>query len=85
MAIELNHTIVHAGAALASAASLCEILGRSAPVIARIRGRGLDHWADPGRSRPDQINHNDGGRGVYWDDGDGHLFEIITRAYSSGA
>ncbi|EME67357.1 glyoxalase/bleomycin resistance protein/dioxygenase [Rhodococcus ruber BKS 20-38] len=27
------------------------------------------------------INHNDGVRGVYWSDPDGHNLEIITRHY----
>jgi catechol 2,3-dioxygenase-like lactoylglutathione lyase family enzyme len=31
-----------------------------------------------------RINHNDGGRGVYFEDPDGHLLEIITRPYASG-
>jgi catechol 2,3-dioxygenase-like lactoylglutathione lyase family enzyme len=35
-------------------------------VFGRIRVRGLEHWADPGRTRPGQINRNDGGRGVYF-------------------
>ena len=30
-------------------------------VLGRIRERGLDHWADPMRRRPGEINHNDGG------------------------
>jgi catechol 2,3-dioxygenase-like lactoylglutathione lyase family enzyme len=50
----------------------------------RIRDRALTYWADPGRSRPGAINHNDGGRGVYFDDPDGHRLEIITRPYGSG-
>jgi catechol 2,3-dioxygenase-like lactoylglutathione lyase family enzyme len=50
----------------------------------RIRERGLDHWADPGCTQPDQTNHHDGGRGVYFPDPDGHLLEIITRPYGSG-
>jgi catechol 2,3-dioxygenase-like lactoylglutathione lyase family enzyme len=53
-------------------------------VFGRIRARGLSYWADPGRHRPDQINTNDGGRGVYWEDPSGHLLEIITRPYGSG-
>ena len=53
-------------------------------VFARIRERGLRHWADPGKNRPGEINRNDGGRGVYFDDPDGHLLEIITRPYGSG-
>jgi catechol 2,3-dioxygenase-like lactoylglutathione lyase family enzyme len=50
----------------------------------RIRDRGGDYWADPALSRPGQINHNDGGRGVYFRHPDGHLLEIITRPYGSG-
>ena len=53
-------------------------------VFGRIRSRKLKHWADPGRHRAGQINHNDGGRGVYFEDPNGHLLEIITRAYGSG-
>ncbi|HEX9808023.1 MAG TPA: VOC family protein [Alphaproteobacteria bacterium] len=53
-------------------------------VYGRIQERGLRHWADPGRTRPGQINRNDGGRGVYFRDPDGHLLEIITRPYGSG-
>ncbi len=49
----------------------------------RIVGRGLDHWADPAKQRATEINRNDGGRGVYWEDPDGHLLEIITRPYGS--
>lgn len=48
-------------------------------VLRRIRARGLAHWADPGRSRPDEINRRNGGRGVYFEDPDGHLLEVLTR------
>ena len=47
----------------------------------RIRERGLDFWADPHHHQPGEINHEDGGRGVYWDDPDGHVLEIITVPY----
>ena len=53
-------------------------------IFERIQERGLSYWADPFRSRPGEINDNDGGRGVYWDDPDGHFLEIITRPYGSG-
>jgi catechol 2,3-dioxygenase-like lactoylglutathione lyase family enzyme len=53
-------------------------------IYGRILARGLDHWADPGKQRGGEINHHDGGRGVYWDDPDGHFLEIITRPYGSG-
>ena len=54
-------------------------------VLGRIHKQGLDHWADPMRRRPGEINHNDGGRGVYFPDPDGHYLEVITRPYGSGA
>jgi len=53
-------------------------------IFGRIRERGLEYWADPGQRRLGQINRNDGGRGVYFEDPDGHLLEIITRPYGSG-
>jgi catechol 2,3-dioxygenase-like lactoylglutathione lyase family enzyme len=127
MAIQLNHTIVPARDAQASATFLAEMLGREPPVrfgpfwtvaldngvtldfqrsdeaipiehyaflvseeefdaiFARIRARGLQYWADPRHQRPFEINHNDGGRGLYWNDPDGHYLEIITRPYGSGS
>ena len=123
MPIQLNHTIVPARDAEASAKSLGEILGVEAPVrfgpfwalsldngvtldfqhsdeampiehyaflvseaefdaiFDRIRSRNLEYWADPMHSRPFEINRNDGGRGLYWNDPNGHYLEIITRPY----
>jgi catechol 2,3-dioxygenase-like lactoylglutathione lyase family enzyme len=43
----------------------------------RIREQDVTYWADPGRRRA-------GGRGVYFEDPDGHLLEILTRPYGSG-
>jgi catechol 2,3-dioxygenase-like lactoylglutathione lyase family enzyme len=126
MAVQLNHTIVPARDAEASARFVAEILGLAAPtrfgpfwavtldngvtldfhssdeampiehyaflvseaefdsIFARIRERGLQYWADPAHRRAGEINHNDGGRGVYWNDPNGHYLEIITRPYGSG-
>jgi len=126
MPIELNHTIVHARDAQASAAFLADLLGRPAPgrfgpfhtvqldnrvtldfvqtdadlviehcaflvseeefdqIFGRIQARGLPFWADPAHRQPGRINHHDGGRGVYWNDPDGHYLEIITRPYGGG-
>lgn len=50
-------------------------------VMDRIAARGLDHWADPARTRPGEINRHFGGRGVYFADPDGHLLEAITTPY----
>jgi catechol 2,3-dioxygenase-like lactoylglutathione lyase family enzyme len=128
MAVQLNHTIVAARDAEASAQFLADILGLPAPVrwgpfmivedangtsldfmdwddheihgqhyaflvsedefdagFARIRERGLPYWADPHKDTPNEINRNDGGRGVYFDDPNGHLLELITRPYGSGS
>ena len=52
-------------------------------IYGRIKTRGINHWADPAKRTPGQINRHDGGRGVYWDDPDGHLLEIITRQYGA--
>ncbi len=123
MAVELNHTIVHARDAQASAQFLATLLGLAAPtrfgpfwvvqtsnrvsldfletdgdfivehyaflisevefddIFARLRAQGRQYWADPGRKRPGTINHGDGGRGVYFEDPNGHVLEIITRPY----
>lgn len=50
-------------------------------IFGRIRARELDFWADPFQHSPGEINTNDGGRGVYWLDPNGHVLEIITRPY----
>jgi catechol 2,3-dioxygenase-like lactoylglutathione lyase family enzyme len=50
-------------------------------IFGRILEQGLDHWADPAKREPDAINRDDGGRGVYFEDPDGHLLEIITVPY----
>ena len=52
-------------------------------IFDRITQRRLMYWADPGRTKPQQINHNDGGRGCYFLDPNGHFLEIITRPYGS--
>ncbi len=48
---------------------------------AQIIEQGRDHWADPQRSRPGEINHEHEGRGVYLLDPSGHYLELITRPY----
>jgi catechol 2,3-dioxygenase-like lactoylglutathione lyase family enzyme len=53
-------------------------------IFGRIRERRLPYWADPFKRRPDEINTRDGGRGIYFEDPDGHLLEILTRPYGSG-
>ncbi|MBD0709567.1 MULTISPECIES: VOC family protein [unclassified Streptomyces] len=48
---------------------------------AQIKERGIEHYADPHRQHPNAINHNDGGRGIYFMDPAGHAMELITVPY----
>ena len=50
-------------------------------ILGRIQGKELTYWADPFHREEGAINSNDGGRGLYWEDPDGHNLEIITRPY----
>jgi catechol 2,3-dioxygenase-like lactoylglutathione lyase family enzyme len=52
-------------------------------IFARIKARGLAYWADPHQKKRGRINSWDDGRGVYFEDPDGHLLEILTRPYGS--
>lgn len=49
--------------------------------FARLEERGIAYDADPSGRRPGEINTRDGGRGVYFDDPDGHRLEILTVPY----
>lgn len=51
--------------------------------LGRIRAQGVKHYANFRRERPGEINHLYGGRGVYFDDPDGHLMELITQPYGA--
>jgi catechol 2,3-dioxygenase-like lactoylglutathione lyase family enzyme len=53
-------------------------------IFDRVKRRGQTYWADPTHREPNEINVWDDGRGVYFDDPDGHRLEIITRPYGSG-
>src|SRR4051812_39348349 len=53
-------------------------------ILGRLQTRGLPIWADPFRRQLGEINHWDDGRGVYFEDPNGHLLEVLTRAYGSG-
>ncbi|WP_194814451.1 VOC family protein [Nocardia sp. XZ_19_385] len=48
---------------------------------AKIQRYKLDHWADPQKHGVNEINHHDGGRGVYFEDPSGHYLELITVPY----
>jgi catechol 2,3-dioxygenase-like lactoylglutathione lyase family enzyme len=54
-------------------------------IHSRIVARGLTFWADPFHRRQGEVNTADGGRGLYWQDPDGHNLEIITVPYGGFA
>lgn len=53
-------------------------------VLGRLQDRGLTYYADPSHGEPGQININDGGRGLYFEDPNGHNLEVLTRPYGGG-
>lgn len=48
----------------------------------RVREEGVDWGSGPMSPRDGEINHWNGGRGVYFFDPDGHLLELLTRDYT---
>jgi catechol 2,3-dioxygenase-like lactoylglutathione lyase family enzyme len=50
--------------------------------LERLRAGDVPISAGPG-GPAGEINHNHGGRGVYFDDPAGHHFELITQPYGA--
>lgn len=48
-------------------------------IFGRVRTEGLPYGSGPYRLDDMQINHRNGGRGVYFRDPNGHVLEILTR------
>ena len=53
-------------------------------VLKRLKRSKQTYWADPGRTEKNAINTYYGGRGLYFEDPDGHLLEVITKPYGEG-
>jgi catechol 2,3-dioxygenase-like lactoylglutathione lyase family enzyme len=51
--------------------------------LQRMRKADVKFYANYDETGPDEINHLYGGRGFYFYDPDGHLFELITRPYGA--
>lgn len=49
--------------------------------FAKVKAQGLAYYAHPDKSGPGEINRYWGGRGVYFEDPNGHLLELITKPY----
>ena len=54
-------------------------------IFSRVQERGITYWPNPWRGNEGTINHNDGGRGFYFEDPSGHYLEVLTRPYGSGS
>ena len=50
-------------------------------IFARINEKRLDYGSGPRSLRNGKINHDHGGRGVYFEDPNGHILEILTADY----
>ena len=49
-------------------------------IFGRIREAAIPYGSGPFSLEDMQINHRQGGRGVYFKDPDGHILELLTRA-----
>jgi catechol 2,3-dioxygenase-like lactoylglutathione lyase family enzyme len=49
----------------------------------RIQESGLTYYADPYHRHSGEVNHNYGGRGVNFNDPDGHNMELMTAPYGT--
>ena len=47
-------------------------------IFDRVRGEGLTYGSGPRSAENMEINHRNGGRGFYFRDPNGHLFEVLT-------
>ena len=52
-------------------------------IFGRIQSAGLAYRSRPRGDNDMLINRRLGGKNVYWEDGDGHLWEILTVSYAS--
>ncbi|HTJ54070.1 MAG TPA: VOC family protein [Nitrosospira sp.] len=50
-------------------------------IFARLKAENVAYGSGPFDPQNMSINHNDGGRGVYFRDPDGHLLEMLTIDY----
>ena len=51
-------------------------------ILARIQARGLPYRSTVRGSMDMQVNHQFGGRNVYWNQPDGHQWELLTASYA---
>lgn len=52
-------------------------------ILARVKQQGLAYGSGPFSPEDGEINHWNGGRGLYFRDLNGHLLELLTRDYTA--
>lgn len=52
-------------------------------IFGRVRAEGLAYGSGPFSPEDAEINHWNGGQGVYFRDPNGHLLELLTRDYTA--
>jgi len=51
-------------------------------VFGRLRAAGIAHRSRPNGPDDLEVNTRLGGRNIYWNDADGHVWEILTVSYA---
>ena len=51
-------------------------------VLSRLRARGIEFKSNPHGPADMKVNKQHGGRIVYWNEPDGHVWEILTVSYA---
>ena len=92
MAILLDHVLVPSRSPVASAEVFAGILGVAWEakvghftfdgIFARIRSAGIKYRSTPTGTDDLSLNTRMGGRNFYWNDDDGHVWEVLTVSYA---
>jgi catechol 2,3-dioxygenase-like lactoylglutathione lyase family enzyme len=53
------------------------------PIFERVKGEGVQFYADPMHHEAGRINRWNTGRGFYFSGPEGHNYEVITRPYGT--
>ena len=51
-------------------------------IVARVQARGIKYRSTPHGPNDGQVNTQHGGRIVYWNEPDGHVWEALTVSYA---
>ena len=81
MTIHLDHTIVPSRTKVASAKLLAEFDA----ILGRIQAAGIPYRSSVRGPVDMKINTDYGGRMIYWNEPDGHQWEMLTVSYAREA